>query len=190
MKRIMVFGFKDIDVSEGLGKLLDKHPESVVYVPIVDNFVFAESVVRTVKEHKAKYQIYFSDAGEEVDKMIMDADDITVCVNPIKEILREVASDDVVALAWDDGVHSHLVLHSVEDYGVETWDISDGLDPITIEQGDSDDLYEEMQEKLHDFIEVFAAYITQGILEQMTNTIDAMLQDQLNPEDDNPFGRE
>ena len=134
MKRIMVFGFDDTEVSKGLKELLKKHPDAPVFIPVTDNFKFAESAVLTAKEQNHKYQIYFSDAGDEVDQMILGADDITVCVNPIKEILREVASDDVIALAWDDGVHSHLVLHSVEDYGVETWDISDGLDPITIDR--------------------------------------------------------
>lgn len=188
MKRIMVFGFDDTDVYDGLKLLLEKHPGTSVFIPVMDNFKFAESAVRAVKDSKCKYQIYFSDAGDEVDRLILDADDITVCVNPIKEILREITSEDVVAMVWDDSVESHLVLHSVEDYGVETWDISDGLDPIEIERGDSEDLFEEMQEKMQDFIEVFAAYVTAGVLEQITKTIDAVL---LGKDDDeeNPFGQ-
>ena len=188
MKRIMVFGFDGTDVSKGLKELIQKNPGASVFIPVMDNFKFAESAVRTAKEENAKYQIYFSDAGDEVDQMILGADDITVCVNPVKEILREITSEDVVAVVWDDSVEAHLVLHAVEDYGVETWDISDGLDPLTVERGDSDDLYEEMQEKMHDFIEIFAAYITAGVLEQLTSSIDAMLTQQLkDSDDDNPF---
>ena len=187
MKRIMVFGFDDTDVSKGLRELIKKHPGSPIFIPVLDNFKFAESAVRTAKEENVKYQIYFSDAGDEVDQMILGADDITVCVNPIKEILREVTSDDVVALVWDDSVDAHLVLHSVEDYGIETWDITDGLDPLEIERGDSDDLFEEMQGKMQEFIEVFAAYVTAGVLEQITHSIDAILTQGLDPEDDNPF---
>ena len=189
MKRIMVFGFDDTDVSEGLKELLKKNPDASVFIPVTDNFKFAESAVRTAKELNHKYQIYFSNAGDEVDQMILGADDIVVCVNPIKEILREITSEDVVAIVWDDSVDAHLVLHSVEDYGVETWDISDGLHTLDIERGDSDDLFEEMQEKMQDFIEVFAAYVTAGVLEQITNTIDAMLLEQLT-EDEDPFGHE
>lgn len=188
MKRIMVFGFDGTDVSKGLKELIQKNPGASVFIPVMDNFKFAESAVRTAKEENAKYQIYFSDAGDEVDQMILGADDITVCVNPVKEILREITSEDVVAVVWDDSVEAHLVLHAVEDYGVETWDISDGLDPLTVERGDSDDLYEEMQEKMQDFIEIFAAYITAGVLEQLTSSIDAMLTQQLkDSDDDNPF---
>lgn len=189
MKRIMVFGFDDTDVHDGLKLLLEKYPNAPVYIPVTDNFKFAESAVRATKEANSKYQIYFSDAGDEVDQMILGAEDITVCVNPIKEILREVTSEDVIAIVWDDSVDAHLVLHSVEDYGVETWDISDGLSTLDVERGDSDDLFEEMQEKMQDFIEVFAAYITAGVLEQLTSTIDAVLLQQIDSDDENPFGQ-
>ena len=187
MKRIMVFGFDDTDVYKGLTMLLEKHPGTTVFIPVMDNFKFAESAVKAVKDAKAKYQIYFSDAGDEVDQMILGAEDIVVCVNPIKEILREVTSEDVIALVWDDSVEAHLVLHSVEDYGLETWDITDGLDSIEVELGDSDDLYEEMQEKMQDFIEVFAAYVMTGVLEKLTSTIDAVLLQHPDSEDDDPF---
>ena len=81
-----------------------------------------------------------------------------------------------------------MALHSVEDYGIDIWDITDGLEPIEMDHGTSDDLYEEMQEALTNFVDVFTAYITAGILETMTKTIESLIRNQTDGKDINPFG--
>ena len=167
-------------------ELLKKHPNTTVFIPVTEDTTFVESVVKTVQANKSPYQIYFSAASEFTDSLTLEAMDIVVCGNPVREILREVTPDDILALVWDDSVEAHMTLHSVEDYGLEAWDISDGLDPIEVDHSDSDDLYSEMQEKLHDFIEVFAAYMTASIMDSMAKTIDSLIAEQM----DLPFDEE
>ena len=77
-----------------------------------------------------------------------------------------------------------MVLHSVEDFGLETWNILGELQPLEIESGDdSDDLYEDMQEALTHFIDVFAAYIAAGVIETIGKTVESFILEHSNRDD-------
>ena len=189
MKRIIVISYNNIDISKGLAELLLEHPNTPLLIPVTENQTFVKSAVLTAMANDCPFQLYFSQADEFMDSLMVKAEDLTVCDNPIKEILREVTPEDVFAISWDDTVESHMALHAVEDFGVETWDITDGLDPINM-TNDTDDLYSEMQEALTNFIEVFSAYIAAGVIETITKTVDSILMEQLGTMDFNPFDKE
>ena len=57
----------------------------------------------------------------------------------------------------------------------------------TIADGLEWHLYEEMQEALSAFIESFATYITAGVLDVLTKTIEAKLMEDADKRDINPF---
>jgi hypothetical protein len=189
MKRIIVLPFKDGDVYDGLRRLIALNEDALVIFPVMGLSVFTETAMKAIQETNAKYHLFFTDNTEDIDKLILGAHDMTICSNPIREILREVTSEDILGMVWDDSIEAHLALHAVEDYAIETWSIEDGLDFIEIEDDevDSNVLYEDMQEKLSEFIEVFSEYIMTGVLEALTHAVQERLEEEEGKKDINPF---
>lgn len=190
MKRIIVLSFKDGDVHEGLRRLIALNPDATVVLPITNLPTFTKTAMKAISESKAKYHLFFADNTEDIDKLILKAEDITVCANPIREVLREVTSEDILAMVWDDSIEAHMALHAVEDFAIETWNIEDGLDVIEVdydEDNESDLLYQNMQEKLSDFIESFSEYIMNGVLDVITKAVQERLQEEEGKREIRPF---
>ena len=189
MKRIIILSFKDGDVYEGLRRLIALNNDAVVVLPVMGLPVFTETAMKAIEETKAKYHLFFTDSTEDIDKLILGAHDMTICANPIKEVLREVTAEDVLGIVWDDSIEAHLALHAVEDYAIETWSIEDGLDFIEIDddEEDSDFLYEHMQEKLSEFIEAFSEYVMHGVLEVLTKAVQDRIAEEEGTKEVNPF---
>lgn len=194
MKRIVVLPFKDADVEEGLRRLIQLHPGTTVVLPVAPALPeFTASSVQVLTESKAKYHLFFTDGDDGIDNIILNAEDITMCSNPLKEILREITSEDILAMVWDESIEAHLALHAVEDLAIETWNIEDGLEVIEVDFDDDDDtdiLYEEMQEALSTFIEAFATYLTAGVLDVLSKTIEAKIKEDEGKRGINPFDKE
>jgi hypothetical protein len=173
MKKIAVIGFQDnADVEDGLGKLLDKYPDATVYFSLEEITPFVKSILSTVMDKGAKLKAFISASTDTEGELLTE--DIIICVNPLKEVMRMLNSDDVLALVWDDGVEAHMVLHSLEDFGMETWDVLDGLNPIEVtfhEEETTDELYEIMVQTLEMFTDTLAAYVTSAVLDVLTETI-------------------
>jgi hypothetical protein len=190
MKRIIVLSFKDGDVYEGLRRLIALNENAVVVLPVMGLPTFTATAMKAIEETKAKYHLFFTDNSEDIDKLILGAHDMTICANPIREVLREVTSEDVLAIVWDDSIEAHMALHAVEDYAIETWSIEDGLDFIEIDDDDeneSDLLYQEMQEKLSEFIESFSEYVMHGVLEVITKAVQERIAEEEGTKEVNPF---
>lgn len=189
MKRIVVLSFKDGDVEEGLRRLIALNPEAVVVLPITGLPKFTSTAMKAIKEAKAKYHLFFTDSTEGIDKLILNAHDITMCSSPLREIMREITSEDVLAMVWDDSIEAHMALHAVEDFAIETWNIEDGLDVIEVDydDDDSDVLYAEMQEKLSEFIESFSEYIMAGVLGVITKAVQERIAEEEGKREINPF---
>lgn len=194
MKRIVVLPFKDADVQEGLRRLIQLNPGTTVVLPVAPALsVFTASSLQVLTETKANYHLFFTDGDEGIDNLILNAQDITMCNNPMKEILREITSEDVLAMVWDESIEAHLALHAVEDFAIETWNIEEGLEVIEVdfdEDDDTDILYEEMQESLSNFIEAFATYLTAGVLDVLSKTIEAKIKEDEGKKGINPFDKE
>ena len=191
MKRIIVLPFKDGDVNEGMRRLIQLNPNAVVLFPVVDLPVFTQSMTKVLNETSTKYQLFFTDGSDGIDDLVLRAHDITMCLNPMKEVVREITADDILAMVWEDSIEAHLTLHAVEDLAVETWNIEDGLEPIEVDfdEEESDILYEEMQEALSNFIEAFATYITNGVLDTLSKAVEERLREDMGKKDINPFDK-
>ena len=184
MQRIIVLDFDNNDVTLGLTELVKTYPKSLLLIPVTVNRTFVETAIQVAIDNDCSYSLYFSDADDLTEKHEKLAQDIVIASNPVKEVIREITPDDILAIAWDDSVEAHMVLHSVEDFGLETWNILGELQPLEIESGDdSDDLYEDMQEALTHFIDVFAAYIAAGVIETIGKTVESFILEHSNRDD-------
>jgi hypothetical protein len=104
--------------------------------------------------------------------------------------MRQVEPHDTLAMVWDDSLEAHAVLHSLEDYGLEMWDITDGLDIIEIDYDDdreTEELYDIMTTTLNLFAESLAAYVTSTVLDVLTDTIRERLAEEDDMKDISPF---
>jgi hypothetical protein len=190
MKKIIVLPYKDGDVKDGLRRLISLNPDALVVFPVMDLPLFNSSIEEALNETGAKFHLFFTDGDKQIDTLVIRAQDITMCNNPIKEITREITAEDVLAMVWEDTIEAHLLLHAVEDLALETWNIEDGLELIEVEFDDeeSDLLYEEMQEALSNFIESFANYITSGVLDTLSKAVEDRLREDMGKKDIDPFG--
>ena len=189
MQRIAVVGFQpDADVYKGLCELLTKYPVAHVLLPMNESSLFIKSALKAIADKGAKLDLYISVSAEIEGPM--QPEDITICSNPVKEVMRLLNSDDVLALVWDDSMEAHAVLHSMEDLGLEAWDISDGLDPLEIDYEEDDTsevLYDAMQKSLEVFTENLAAYVTASVLEILSETILQRMKEDEGTKDIMPF---
>jgi hypothetical protein len=101
-----------------------------------------------------------------------------------------ITPDDILAMAWDDSDEAHMVIHSLEDFGLEMWNIKGTLNAIEMDytEDTTEELFDAMQESLTSFIEVFSAYIASSVLDTLMDTITARLEEELGSKDINPFG--
>ena len=189
MQKIAIISFDDdIDVTRAVNELADKYPDAEFLVPVVEYGTFAKSALRAVFD-TGTYQLFFSEHAS-IDDYAVEADDITFCSNPIKEILRQLNTGDVLGIVWDESLEAHSVLHSLEDFALDMWDITDGLDPIEIdysEESETNELYDVMASTLNLFAESLAAYVTSAVLDVLTDTIRERLEEEETMRDISPF---
>lgn len=188
MKKIAIICFEeDADVYRGVDRLIERYPDAHIMVAVSGDNIFLRTAMPAIIYEAESYMFYVSETEglEEVP-----TDKVTICANPVKEVIREIQADDVLALVWDDSLENHAVLHSVEDYGLEIWDISHGLDPIEMDYDDSentDDLYETMVTTLTLFAETLAAYVVSSVLDVLTETVMRRLEEGDGMRDVSPF---
>lgn len=186
--QIAVVSFKEnIDVYDGLSELIVKHPNAKILLPVLSNNKFVKSALKAILESSSSFQLFFSEEGA-IDEAVK-ADDITFCVDPNREIMRQVVPNDVLALVWDDSTEAHIALHALEDFGLETWNIADGLDVIEVDYSEetTDEIRDDMYNHLHDFIESLANYITSQVLDVLTEEIAERLKEDETTKDISPF---
>jgi len=99
--------------------------------------------------------------------------------------------DDVLAIAWDDSPEAHTALHSVEDYGIETWNIIDGLDVIEVDSApedmDEDEILDAIEDTFMGLVELLAGYITSKVVTLLTEEVNAHLDHLEDRNDVDPF---
>jgi hypothetical protein len=190
MKRIILLTFdSNADVYYPLVELLGKQDVNEVLIPVITRGIFTETAINAVKEQGIDFKIYL-DVETTVDGLEADADQITICVNPIKELVNLITPNDILAIAWDDSDEAHMVIHSLEDFGLEMWNIRGTLNLIEMDytEDTTEELFDAMQESLASFIEVFSAYIASSVLDTLMDTITERLEQELGSKDINPFG--
>jgi hypothetical protein len=190
MKRMILLTFDpSADVYYPLVELLGKQDVSEVLIPVITRGVFTETAINAVKEQGAEFKLYV-DIETTIDGLEDDSEQITICSNPIKELLNLITPDDILAIAWDDSDEAHMIIHSLEDFGLEMWNIKGTLNAIEMDytEDTTEELFDAMQESLTSFIEVFSAYIASSVLDTLMDTITARLEEELGSKDINPFG--
>ena len=192
MKQLAVLSFNtEADVYEGLSKLLVKHPGVSVLLPIVEYGAFAKSAVKAVFESGHKLHFFLSESAS-IEDIAVVAEDITHCVDPNREIIRHIQTEDVLGIVWDESAEAHVALHALEDYGLETWNIYDGLEVIEIDYSEEtvEDLQDAMMDSLKSFVESMTEYVTMSVLEVLTETIAQRLKEEDEGRDISPFREE
>lgn len=187
MQRIAVISFDEsADVTDGLELLFEKYDEVHVMLAVSSNNNFVRTALKAMLSYDVSFTLYVSET-EGIEHI--PHENITICANPVKEVIRQVQPHDVLAMVWDDSLESHAVLHSVEDYGLEMWDITDGLDAIEVDYDESntDELYDIMTTTLNLFAESLAAYVTSAVLDVLTDTIRERLAEEGDMKDISPF---
>lgn len=62
MKRIILIAFKDGNVEEGLRRLIQLNPDSLIVIPVVSHPNFMDSAMKTIKQTKSKYHLFLPKA--------------------------------------------------------------------------------------------------------------------------------
>jgi hypothetical protein len=172
---IAVISFQDVCVDEGMLKLINKYgkdKELRVLLPVTgsENH-FAESVMDVCKDHSIKVTCFIVNAMD-IDHILLNADDIVITDNPVKEIVRQITTEDTLGIVWDDSPQAHFILHAIEDFGIEVWDITEGLDQIEVEFTESqEDVYKAMMDSMAIFVEHMADYIMTSVLDVLAETV-------------------
>ena len=172
---IAVISFQDVCVDEGMLELInkyDKDKELQVLLPVTgsENH-FAESVMDVCKDHSVKVTCFIVNAMD-IDHILLNADDIVITDNPVKEIVRQITTEDTLGIVWDDSPQAHFILHAIEDFGIEVWDITEGLDQIEVEFTESqEDVYKAMMDSMAIFVEHMADYIMTSVLDVLAETV-------------------
>jgi len=192
MRRISVVSFQNIDVTEGLEELVLMYDDPFILFPITSNKLFVESVWSVIKKHGLEFHAYFSENSDFTNVVLSGSKNFTKVNNPIKEVVKMInIPDDVLAIVWDDSPESHTVLHSVEDYGAETWNIMDGLDVIEIDHGDpdldEDEILEAIEDTFMSLVDLLAGYITTKVVTLLTEEVNAHLDNLEGRNDIDPF---
>lgn len=174
MKRIIVITFDpEANVWDGLSKLIDLDSNVEVLLPVTAHGKFIDSALLAIREAAVPFRIYLS-ADETLGGLHeLGAELITICDNPIKTVLNQIAPDDILAMVWDESIEAHLTLHSLEDFGLDAWNISNGLEVIEIdyEEDSTEDLFEAMQNSMSIFVEDLANYVVSSVLDVITETV-------------------
>jgi hypothetical protein len=77
-----------------------------------------------------------------------------------------------LGIVWDDSPQAHFILHAIEDFGIEVWDITEGLDQIEVEFTESqEDVYKAMMDSMAIFVEHMADYIMTSVLDVLAETV-------------------
>ena len=172
---IAVISFQDVCVDEGMLELINKYgkdKELRVLLPVTgsENH-FAENVMDVCRDHSVKVTCFIVNAID-IDHILLNADDIVITDNPVKEIVRQITTEDTLGIVWDDSPQAHFILHAIEDFGIEVWDITEGLDQIEVEFTESqEDVYKAMMDSMAIFVEHMADYIMTSVLDVLAETV-------------------
>lgn len=173
---IAVISFKNHNVSIAIDELAevykDKNPTFLlpVMAPLEN---FTQSVLSTAIDNKIKVTCFFESAVG-LDHILKQADDITLTENPIGEVLNNLKPGDALAMVWDDSPQAHVIVHGLEDLALDTWDITDGLDEIDIDDDfslDDEQMRIEMMNTLGKFVDIFAGYVANLVMGSLSEAV-------------------
>lgn len=174
---IAVISYKNIDVSEAIEDLAeaysDKNPRFLLPV-MVPLETFTQSVLRGALENKTKVTCFFESAVG-LDHILKQADDISLTENPIGEVLHTLKPGDAIALVWDDSPQLHAIVHGLEDLALDTWNISEGLESLELDDFefslDNDAIREEMLDTMGRFIDLMCNFVGNMVMASIADAV-------------------
>jgi hypothetical protein len=174
---IAVISFKNQDVSESMEELLQRYAgqNPTLLLPVMKPLeTFTQSVLKTAIETKTKITCFFESAVG-LDHILKQADDISLTENPIGSVIHHLKPGDALAIVWDDSPQAHVIVHGVEDLALDTWDLSDGLEELEVEDGDfsldGDDIREEMIAAMGKFVDLLAAFVANLVMSSLSEAV-------------------
>jgi len=183
--KIAIFSTENLDISKGIDQLITKYSEQspeILFPVKVGQDDFSQSVIRKCLENRVKVTIYFKDATN-LDHLLKQADDITICDEPVNEVLHQLSPGDAVGIVWTDSLEDHLVLHTLEDLALDVWDVTDGIDQIEIDDAfesmDPDDLHDAMHKTFGILMDMMAAYVATTVMDSLGQAVMEHLENQL-----------
>jgi hypothetical protein len=175
--KIAVFSNENIDVSKAIDELITKYSEQspeVLFPVKANQELFTQSVIRKCLENKVKTTLYCVSAVG-LEQAIMQVDGSVTCEEPLQEVLRQLSPGDAVGIVWTDSMTDHLILHTVEDLALDTWDITDGIDPIEMEDPygdmDAEQLHEAMHKTVAVLVELMSAYVASTVMDSISQAV-------------------
>ena len=174
---IAVISFSDVDVTDGVNLLAnhykDKNPR--ILLPVLKpNEKFTQSVLKSSLENELKITCFFESAVG-LDHILKQADDITLSEHPVKESVDHLKAGDALAIVWDDGPLCHVIVHSIEDLALDTWDITDGLDELQLDDigfdMDADNLHDEMISTMGKFVDLMCAFVASTVMNSLSEAV-------------------
>ena len=101
----------------------------------------------------------------------LDFADVITCFDT-NETTLVTEDGKTLGIVWDDSPQAHFILHAIEDFGIEVWDITEGLDQIEVEFTESqEDVYKAMMDSMAIFVEHMADYIMTSVLDVLAETV-------------------
>ena len=192
--KIAIFSDENFEITDGIDQIITKYSEQspeVIFPVKAGQDEFSQSIIRKCLENRIKVTVYFRNAFG-LDHLLKQADDFVVCDDPIQEVLRQLTMRDAVGIVWSDSINDHLILHKVEDLALDVWDVTDGLDPIELDEDqflnmDADELHDAMHKAIRVFADMMAAYIANTVMESLGQAVEQHLNEQENKKDISPF---
>ena len=191
--KIAIFSTENLDVSKGIDEIITKYSEQspeILFPVKVGQDEFSQSVIRKCLENRVKVSIYFKDATH-LDHLLKQADDITICDEPINEVLHQLSPHDAVGIVWTDSLDDHLILHTIEDLALDVFDITDGLDPIEIDDAfesmDPDELHDAMHKTFGILLDMMAAFVATTVMDSLGQAVIEHMEQQIKRKDIHPF---
>ena len=192
--KLAIFSDENFEITDGIDQIITKYAEQspeVIFPVKPGQDDFSQSVIRKCLENRVKVTVYFRNA-EGLDHLLKQADDFVVCDDPIQEVLRQLTVQDAVGIVWSDSISDHLILHKVEDLALDVWDVTDGLDPIELDEDqflnmEADELHDAMHKAIRVFADMMAAYIANTVMESLGQAVEQHLNEQENKKDISPF---
>lgn len=175
--KIAVFSFKDQDVSSSLTDLVMKYKDKnpTLLLPIIKkNEKFTKSVLDVALATDVKVTCFF-DSAVGLDQVLKQADDINLTENPVKEVIRHLSPGDTMGIVWDDTPNAHVVLHTVEDLALDTWDLSGELEELEAEEFSfslsEDDIHDEMMATMGKFVDLMCAFVANLVMNSLSEAV-------------------
>lgn len=174
---IAVISFKNHDVTDGIESLAEvyegRNPTFLLPV-MVPLETFTQSVLKSAKENELKVNCFFESAVG-LDHILKQADDITLTENPIGEVLHNLKPGDALAIVWDDSPQAHVIVHGLEDLALDTWDITEGIDPIEMDDYDfsldNDQIRDEMLQAMGRFVDLMCNFVGNMVMASISEAV-------------------